>query len=230
MKAMLRNDWYVQRRYIIALFVIFGTLTALVFSAFKEPQNIDETGLRVVMFILLLPMNVFMGLTSAKAISDSNRSGWLRLMSALPVRRELIIIEKALFGLLAMAAHSLFVTVFLLIVIPQNSIMLTAQIIMNAWTVQLILSGSLFLFTVLAGMNLYAAIMIVVGTAIAIPNALAFIGYLISDHFPQSIIPLIMLILRSLEGSILIFEGAVLIYVVSIFFAVFSYCRKSGFK
>lgn len=229
MKALLRNDWYVQRKFLIAAFIIFALLFRLVFSAFNQPIDFSEYAVSsygLAMVILLMPMALFTGIVSSKALSDSSRSGWLHLSAALPVAKDTLIIEKALFGLIGMAAHGLCVTISQLIVVPLENFMIIVQIVMLVWAVQLSLSGMMLLFTVLMNMKLFAAILITFGVFTVIPDTIGVIIYTIVKD--REIIYIIAnYAIYSFEGNCLLLVSAILIYAVCVMLSVRFFRRRA---
>ena len=118
MKALLRHDWYVHRKRLLSFFGVYCVLMGLIFAGIYYPvRHIGEEQweYKFLLFVVLLPMDLVVGMTAANALSHDVKSGWLTLLTAMPYTRRQIITAKAVFGGLVIAAHGVCVTVCQLI-------------------------------------------------------------------------------------------------------------------
>lgn len=231
MKALLRHDWYRYRKSLLLFFGIYGGIMGLIFAGFHYPVDFrfeSEWLYKMIFLLLLLPVDLFVGLMPAKALSDSLKSGWLRLSVCFPYTRKQVMMEKIVFGLLIMAAHGLFVTVCQVTAIAGsvNGMPVIGQIICWELIKPLIIAAFMILFTVL--LNLSAAICILIGTSIVVPHLLVgLLEMLCRDSATANeIIPSVLYFLTSYIGGFVILGMAMVLYIVCGYLSVKAFRHK----
>ena len=186
MKALLRYDWYVYRKRLLLFFGIYGGVMGLIFAGFHYP--IDLAGewhwmYKAILLVLFLPIDLFIGLLPAKALSDSMKSGWLKLSAAMPYTKQQLCGEKYLFGLLVIAAHGVCVAVCQVIAIAgsRDGWDIILLVISYELAKPLMVAGLSLLLT--ARWSLSAAVLILIGVCITVPHLLmGLVDILVRDN------------------------------------------------
>ena len=231
MKALLRHDWYRYRKSLLLFFGIYGGIMGLIFVGESYPIDFrfeSEWLYKMIFLLLLLPVDLFVGLMPAKALSDSLKSGWLRLSVCFPYTRKQVMMEKIVFGLLIIAVHGLCVTMCQVTAIAGNAdgMAVIGQIICWELTKPLIISALVMLFTVL--LNLSAAICILIGTGIVVPHLLVgLLEMLCRDSATANeILRSVLYFLTSYIGGFVVLGIAAVLYIVCGYLSVKAFRHK----
>lgn len=234
MKALLRHDWYVYRKRLLILFGVYCFLMGLIFAGFGYPiKGLAEQQwqYRFILFIVLAPMDLFVGVTAANALSHDSKSGWLHLVAAMPYTRGQIITEKAVFGGLVIAAHGICVTVCQLIATAGTDGGLAIGLEVACWELAkpLILSALLFVLTV--RWNQSVAVCILLGVAIVLPDLPFMVDWICVQNggreFLSDAVSRLISFLVTLPGSFVLLVSAILLYVLCWRLSVRAFARKT---